>query len=121
VANNLVGQDSEPPVDFPAVPTPDIGAGTGPIRLIVGELKDDIRDIKSHRHSDFVYIITVLGGAFLLLSGMLIFGYFRMDDRINKLDDKINAVTIAITRIDTKLGDLLERIPPPQMPVPTKR
>ena len=78
-------------------------------------------DIKSHRHSDFVFHITVLAAGFLVLGGMLIFGYFRLDDRITKSDDKINTLTNAVTRINTQLEDLLERIPPVQTPVPTKR
>lgn len=115
------GQEAAPPRNFPQVPPPDIAAGAGQLRLIVGELKDDIRDIKSHRHSDFVFHVTVLAGGFLLLAGMLIFGYFRLDDRITKSDDKINSLTNQVTRTNTQLEDLLERIPPVQTPVPQKR
>jgi len=51
---------------------------------------------------------------------MLVFGYFRLDDRISKTEDKINALTVTLTRVETKLGDLLERIPPVQAPAPAK-
>ena len=120
MAESGQSENGDIPRQFASVPPPDIAAGTGQLRLIVQELKDDIRDIKSHRHSDFVFHITVLAAGFLILAGMLIFGYFKLDDRITKSDDKINNLITAVTRSDTKLEDLLQRIPPAQTPVPKK-
>jgi hypothetical protein len=111
--------DSEIPRQFPNVPPPDV-AGSGQTRLLISaiegalkDLKDDVKDIKSHRHSDFVFHISLLGAGFILLAGMLIAGYFKLDDRISKIED-------ASTRIDTKLEDLLARIPPVQAPIPRR-
>jgi hypothetical protein len=59
--------------------------------------------------------------AFLILSGMLIFGYFKLDDRIVKLEDRVNGFSNTLVRIDTKLEDLLARIPPVQTPPPQRR
>jgi hypothetical protein len=121
VAEFSRAEDSEPPARLAQVPPPDIAAGTGQLRLIVQELKDDIKEIKSHRHSDFVFHLSVLAGGFILLATMLIVGYFKLDERIIKSDDKINTLANNLTRIETKLGDLLERIPPVQTPVSPKR
>lgn len=114
-------QEETIPQQFANVPTPpDISAGAGHLRLVVQELKDDIRDIKSHRHSDFIVYVSMLAGGFLILAGMLIFGYFKLDDRISRSDDKINALATTSVRIDTKLEDLLQRIPPVSTPLPKR-
>jgi hypothetical protein len=111
--------NGEVPRDFANV-TPDISAGAGQLRLIIQELKNDIKDIKDYRHTDFVAHISLLGGSFLLLAGMIIFGYFKLDERIGKSDDRIHAITNSTTRIDTKLEDLLQRIPPVPTPAPKR-
>jgi hypothetical protein len=112
-------QDGDVPRQFPNVPPQEI-ASAGQTRLLikavedaVKDLKDDVRDIKSHRHSDFVFHITIFAAGFVILAGMLITGYFKLDERISKLTD-------ASTRVDTKLEDLLARIPPVQTPVPRR-
>lgn len=104
-------QEGEIPRQFANVPPPDI-AGAGQTRLLIKaiedslkDLKDDVREIKSHRHSDFVFHITIFGAGFLILAGMLITGYLKLDERITNL-------TNVSIRIDTKLEDLLQRIPP---------
>jgi hypothetical protein len=86
----------------------------------LNEMKADVVIIKGNHHSDFRLLITYFAGGFLLLAGMLIFGYFRLDDHYTKLDDKINSVVISNTRVDTKLDDLLQRIPPIVVPVPNR-
>lgn len=112
MANESMGQESVPQ-QFANVP-PDLSPTTGHLRLIVSaveasvkDLKGDLRDVKNNRHSDFVYLISVFAGGFLLLAGMFIFGYL-------KIADKIDAQTISNAKIETKLDDLVARIPPVQ-------
>jgi hypothetical protein len=102
------------------VPPPDI-AGAGQTRLLikaiedtVAELKTDVREIKSYRHTDFLYVITMFAAGFLLLAGMLVFGYFRLDERLV-------SATATLIRVDTKLEDLVRRIPPVPTPPQPKR
>ncbi|MGA8614331.1 MAG: hypothetical protein WB760_22175 [Xanthobacteraceae bacterium] len=115
-------------------PTPDNMATTTPItgevalaRLRikavednVGEIKTDIRDIKNHRHTDFVHIVQALGGGFILLATALVAAYFIIDNKIEKLSEKITGVSTITTRVDAKLEDLLARIPPVPTPPPHK-
>jgi hypothetical protein len=79
----------------------------------IAEIKTDIRELKNHRHSDFVYLITVFAAGFLLLSGAIGTVYFRLDDKIDRL-------TQTGIRVDTKLEDLLQRIPPVVAPAPKR-
>jgi hypothetical protein len=119
VAEPLPGQESEIPRQFASVPPPDL-AGAGQTRLLikaiedaVKDLKDDVKDIKSHRHTDFVFHISIFAGGFLILAGMFIAGYL-------KLDERVTAITNISIRVDTKLEDLLQRIPPLPSPVPRR-
>jgi hypothetical protein len=90
VPNSPQEQEAGPPQrrQLPNVP-PDIDAVSGQTRILVEaieaslkDFKDDVREIKAHRHSDFVYFISVFPVCFILLAGMFIFGYFRLYDRI---------------------------------------
>jgi hypothetical protein len=114
-------QESVPPRAMANVAPLDIGGVAGQTRLIVEAVKDtvadlkaDIHDIKGHRVSDLRWHIGIFGAGFLVLAGMLITGYF-------KLEDRVSALSTASTRVETKLDDLLARIPPVQTPVPSKR
>lgn len=86
----------------------------------ISEIKEDVRDIKTNRHSDFVYLITVFAGGFLLLAGLFGFGFFRMDDKFDKLSEKLDNLTTINIRSETKLEDLLQRIPPTPTAVPKR-
>lgn len=104
---------------MPNVPPQNI-AGAGQTRLIVeavkesvAELKNDVRDIKGHRISDMRWHLGAFAAGFIILGGMLITAYFRLDDRINTLDT-------SMTRIETKLDDLLQHIPPLPTPIPVQ-
>lgn len=121
--------DSDVPHQFANITPPDVSVGAGQIRLVVKpleehirEIKDDIKDIKEHRHSDFMITMSIFATGFLLLAGMLIFGYFRLDDKLDtktkELVDKTDAMELTTTKIDTKLDDLLQRIPPVQNQLP---
>jgi len=107
--------------------TPDISGEAGRTRArvqavedAVDEIKDNIREIKADQKTDFRIIIGMFSAGFLIVGGMLIFGYFRLDDRIGRSDDKINSLTSTTVRIETKLEDLLARIPPAQTPIPSQ-
>jgi pheromone shutdown protein TraB len=79
----------------------------------IAEIKTNVRELNSNRHTDFVYLITLFGAGFLLLAGILTAGYFRHDDKIEKLSH-------SNVRIETKLEDLLQRIPPTVVPAPKR-
>jgi hypothetical protein len=125
VPNVPANQESVAPQSFANVP-PDLSANAGQARLVVnledsiGEIKTDIKEIKSHRHSDFVWLVTVFAAGFLLLAGLFGFGYFRVDDKFERLTDKLDKLTASSIRADTKLEDLLQRIPPAVTPAPKR-
>lgn len=52
---------------------------------------------------------------------MAIGGYLLTENKIEKLSDKVDKLVISITRVETKLEDLLARIPPVPTPAPQKR
>lgn len=79
----------------------------------ISEIKLDVRGLKDNRHNDFVYLITVFAAGFLLLAGLLGTVYFRLDDKLDKL-------TQTSIRVDTKLEDLLQRLPPVVAPAPKR-
>jgi hypothetical protein len=99
-----------------AATTPDISASAAQLRVIVGHLqknlqetRGDVKDIKT----EFRWLMAGFAVGFLALGGMFIAGYLRLEDRIDP-------VTISTTRIETKLDDLLARIPPAVTPVPKR-
>lgn len=113
-------QESVPPKDMANVAPVDMGGVAGQTRIIVdavketvSELKADVKEIKNYRHSDFLWHLGLVGSAFFLLSGILATVYF-------KIEDKMHALSIASTRVETKLEDLLRRIPPMPTPVPKR-
>ena len=113
-------QDSGPPQAMANVVPVDIGGYAGQTRIIVdavkdsvAELKADVKDIRSHRFSDLLWHIGALAATFALLGGMMIVAYMKIDERMREL-------STASTRVETKLEDLLQRIPPVQTPVPKK-
>jgi hypothetical protein len=119
--NPHAGTSSEvvtnPPTDFPGG-----SAQTGQIIRNFEEtlkvLRDDSREIRGRVHTHFLVLIAAFATGFLVLAGMLITGYFRMDDRTTKLEDRLNTRGISNAKIETKLDDLLQRIPPAVTPVP---
>jgi hypothetical protein len=120
VANPL-DQEAEPPRSFPNVPPPDVSSGVAQARLVVKavedsvkELKDDVRHIRTTQQTDFKWYLSASIAGFLLLAGMFLYGYVRLEDRFEKLND-------SSIRVETKLNDLLQRIPPAVMPVPKTR
>jgi hypothetical protein len=117
------------PADEMAVTTPISGeAAAARVRIkavedSVADIKTDIKEIRNHQHTDFVHTMEIFGTGFLLLAGMLIAAYFiidgkfeKVDGKFDKLNERINALSTSNSRIDTKLEDLLARIPPVPTP-----
>lgn len=107
------GQDSEPPASMANVTPLDVGGVSGHTRILIdavkeniADLKTDVKDIKNHRFNDLLWHIAGLVGLAVVLGGMMIAAYFR-------LDDKISSLSTLSTRIETKLDDLAGRMPPP--------
>lgn len=111
-------QSTEVPSALPAVlPTGGLGhtqAIVNALEKSIGDLKTDVREVRSTEHTHFIWLITALAGGFLLVCGVLVAGYFRLDDKIDKL-------TQSSIRVETKLEDLLQRIPPAVIPVPKRQ
>jgi hypothetical protein len=101
--------------------------GAGHTQAIVKSLENDISEIKiginairDNRHTDFVYLISIFAAGFLIMAGLFGFGFFRLDDKFDKLadrlGDKVDKLNAAGIRSETKLEDLLQRIPPAVTP-----
>ncbi len=110
-----------PPKELANV-APDVG-GSGQTRLIIQaieptitELRNEMRDLRKTASNDFKWII----GGFILVGGMMIAGYFKLDDRISHLEDRFITISNTTTKIDTQLQDLLARIPPTPTPAPRR-
>lgn len=104
---------------MPNVPPQDM-AGAAQTRLIVAavresvaELKSDVKEIKDHRVSDIRWLHSTLAAGFLILASMIITAYF-------KIDEKMNDLSKAGIQVETRLEDLLQRIPPVSTPAPKK-
>jgi hypothetical protein len=111
-------QEAGPPIETANV-TP-MDGGTAQTRQIVeavkasvSELRQDVKDIKNYRYTDLLLHIGAFAGGIVLVVGMMVAAYF-------KLEDKISAVSTSNTRMETKLEDLLARIPPVQTPPPRR-
>ena len=112
--------DTQTPTSMPNIVSPQDIAGAGQTRLIVdavketvAELKADVREIKGHRWSDLLWHIGSFAAGFVLLAGMMLAAYFKLEDRLFTL-------STSATRVETKLEDLLQRIPPVQTPAPRR-
>lgn len=91
------------------------------VKEAIAEIRDDVREIKGHRVSDIRWHLAGFAAGFVLLSTMLILGYFRLEDKIGGVSNTVRDVSTSITRIETKLDDLIERIPPIPSPPPRKK
>jgi hypothetical protein len=132
-------EGSEPP---PAGPPPFPGAAqTGMlVRALEDALVDprkDITNLQTSTRTDFWRLLCSFAAGFVLLATMLVVGYHwlddriivqsaRLEDRIAKTDDRVNSLGSLLTRVDQKLQDLLDRIPPqpvapPQPAAPPRR
>ena len=112
-------QDSEPPRSVANVVPTDM-ANAGQTRILVdaikesvAELKSEVTKIRDHRVTDLLLQLGALAAGFIVLSGMMIAAYFKIEGRLHEFG------TVS-TRVETKLDDLMQRIPPVPTPVPKK-
>ena len=137
-------RESAVPIEFPGVP-PDRPVTEGHVRNLLssvdGSLKsldaslksvrDDLRAAEgyirsegSEHKSDFRWIIGTFAAGFIILAGMFITGYLlvtaKIDQVSSSLASKIDPLTTSQVRTETKLDDLIQRIPPVQQ-APAKR
>lgn len=121
----------ETPVGVPGDPEWSQGAAQAHliIRALDGHIKQLLEETRSHAADDHVRtesnrLLYIFGAGFIVLGTMIIGSYLLLNGQIStsvaKMDSKINAVDIAVTRADTKLGDLIARIPPASTPVPRR-
>jgi len=104
-----------------------LDSGVGQTRLIVEAvkvsvsalkddvsiLKTDVREIRGHRVTDLLWHVGVVAAGVAIIFAGLTAAYFKIEDRLSSL-------STASTRVETKLEDLLARIPPVPTPVPRK-
>jgi hypothetical protein len=92
-------------------------------------LRKDIREVRSHHRTEFIILLTAFAAAFLILAGMSI-GAYRwaredttaditgVNGRLDKIESRQAPMNDTLIRVDTKLEDLLARIPPTPTPPP---
>ena len=97
----------------------EISPNSGPARVIaeaiakdITEIKSGVNDLKNNRRDDFIKLLMIYGAGFVFLAGMIVSSYLLLDNKISSVSD------LGI-RVDTKLEELIKRIPPVQTPVPT--
>jgi hypothetical protein len=83
------------------------------VKSSIDEIKADIKTIKDHRWTDFMWHIAALVAAFLVVGTMITSTYFR-------LEDKILTLSTSNARLETRLDDLIQRIPPNPTPAPRR-
>ena len=116
MANRL--DDAGPPPSQANV-TP-MDAGTAQTRQIVDAVKAsvaslhlEVKEIRDYRYTDLWRHLAAFAAGIVLIVGMMIAVYF-------KIEDKLQALSTTPTRLETKLDDLIARIPPVQAPVPRR-
>lgn len=75
------------------------------IKQDIRELKADIKEVKGELHTAKVWILSVFGAGFLLLSGIMITGYLRLADHDEKITSTISDMRVSIQQ-------LVDAIPP---------
>ena len=95
------------------------------LQPILDELHKDIREIRSQGRTDFWAMLSGFVGGFLILAGMVIGAYFllkgdidrvatRLETRLDKQADQLQAISSTLSRVDQKLEDLTK--PPSPLP-----
>jgi hypothetical protein len=94
------------------------------LRDTVSEIKTEVSTIKAQAHTDFRNILYIFGTGFVLLAGLAIAVYLKSDEHISnmvtRLEDHVGTVEKSLVKVETKLDDLLERIPPVPSAVPRR-
>jgi hypothetical protein len=86
----------------------------GELSAHVFQIRTNASELRQESKSDFRWTWSGIAAAVVLVIGALIYGYFRLDDRQNNLNT-------GLTKIETKLDDLLQRIPPAPIGAPSPR
>lgn len=86
---------------------------------LVSEVKSvraDVKEIRDYRYTDLLKY----GAALLALIGGFITIYLKIEDKFVRLEDRLREISTTSTRIETKLDDLIQRLPPAPTPIPKK-
>jgi hypothetical protein len=75
------------------------------VKATVSTLESNVKEIRDYRYTDLWRHLAAFGAGVVLVMTALVTAYF-------KLDDKISGLSTSNTRIETKLDDLIARIPP---------
>jgi hypothetical protein len=111
-------QEAGPPIETANVTPMDSGSAqtrqiVEAVKASVAGLTSDVKEIRNYRYTDLLLHIGAFAAGIVLVVTMMVAAYF-------KLEDKIQTLSTATTRVDTKLEDLLLRIPPVPTPAPRK-
>ena len=94
------------------------------LRESTADFRRDISEIRGHSRGDFYRLLYIFGAGFVALAIVFGWGYSRLEDRFTavstKIEDKVDSLEKALIKVDTKLDDLLARIPPAVTPAPQK-
>jgi hypothetical protein len=126
--------ETEPPLEGGAPPSlSPTAAQTGVLvralqeglRDSVTDLRREISELKRSTDGDYHRLLYIFGAGFIAIVVLFAWGYTRLEDRFitvsDKLSDQIESLQNTTVKVDTKLGDLLERIPPAVTRPPTRR
>jgi hypothetical protein len=83
------------------------------VRTTVAELSGEVKSIRDYRYTDLLLHIGAFTTGIIIVVTLVLHLY-------SKLDDRIQALSTSSTRVETKLEDLLQRIPPVQSPAPRR-
>ena len=132
MSDRRVRGDTEPPAEGGPPPLSPAAAQTGVLvralqdglRDSVSDLRREISELKAHAHTDYNHLLYIFGAGFIAIAVLFGWGYSRLEDRFfnvsTKIDDRLGSLEKAVIKVDTKLGDLLERIPPIPTPAPRR-
>jgi hypothetical protein len=93
------------------------------------EVRADLSRVETRAHTDYFRTLGAFALGFVALASMVIQAYrwghedlsaasVRLEGRIEKLDDRMVAISSNLTRTDQKLQDLSDRVPPVPTPIP---
>ena len=85
------------------------------IQTGVYDLKNDVRELRTEVRSNFWRLISTGAGSVVLIVGMLITGYFKLETKFESaqsaVETKIDSVGSRMTELDKKIDAMLVRLP----------